>query len=194
MEQIKLKGKRGAVGATLTWIVAIFIVFFILVLFIIASFAVSLKKERIEITKKELPGRTDFISTQILSFILNTKIEVDGKQMTTKEAIKKLVDIEDGEDAEEFKENIERQIKGKLDEYSKAYIFKTGLDYDPSIPWAGIRQAKFIEDRTLYIVSDDLKKDSYEMNYILRKINPAIILIPLEKEEIEKIDIKLYIK
>lgn len=75
---IKIKNKKAQIGPTLVWIVAAFIILFILIIFIATSLFLSLKKEDIYISK-ESETRSDLPSTiNLVSFL---KTEVFGETM-----------------------------------------------------------------------------------------------------------------
>jgi hypothetical protein len=109
-----IRNKKGAIGATLTWIVATFIILFILIIFLVAVGVLSLKKGKIEIGS-EVSLERELVLSEVSLAYLNS--EIGGKKVkdfiggNTEEKYKKL-----GEHSLDFFE--------KYDLLWKVYIFE----------------------------------------------------------------------
>lgn len=66
-----LKDKRGVEGATLTWIVATFIILMIMVLYIVFSGIVFTDKGSLDINDLSTKYSNDFISTKTIINVMN---------------------------------------------------------------------------------------------------------------------------
>ena len=69
-----MKHKKGAIPATLTWIVATLIILFILVIFLVFVTGLSVSKRKIEIDSK-ISSQKELISSMIVLGYLNSEIE-----------------------------------------------------------------------------------------------------------------------
>ena len=65
--------KRAAIGATLTWIVAIFIILFIMIIFLVAITELGFVKKTIGVNKNE-QGNNNLVSTELALVYLNSEI------------------------------------------------------------------------------------------------------------------------
>lgn len=118
-----IKNKKAeTLGSTLTWMVAIFIIVFILIIFIAATLFISLKKEGIGITKEELKRKSDLFSTKTLVSLLNTDVSVNGNEKKIKNMIAEWADSRDKKMKNEIKNKIEEYLDSLLGK-DEGYIF-----------------------------------------------------------------------
>ena len=80
-----IKNKKGDFGATLTWVFATFLIFFILLIFVIVTLALRAKEGQIEITKENYVGQ--LATTENLIAFLQSPVEFDGQKMKVKDLI-----------------------------------------------------------------------------------------------------------
>jgi len=73
-----IRNKKGAIGATLTWIVATFIILFILIIFLVGVGVLSLTKGKIEIGS-EVSLKKELVLSEVSLAYLNS--EIDGKKV-----------------------------------------------------------------------------------------------------------------
>ena len=105
---IKRRNKKGAIGATLTWIVAIFIILFILIVFLVLVAALGFFKGGIEIKSEDL-GENKLILTQNLFRFLNSPVGNDG---TVYDLISKADAVEGQEERKEiFEQEAEKFLQ-----------------------------------------------------------------------------------
>lgn len=87
-----MKNKQAMEPSTLTWIAAMFIIFFILIIFITASLAFSKGKFGIPLKVREEAARENLILTEEIVAFLNTKTEFNSQETTIKELILSSLD------------------------------------------------------------------------------------------------------
>ncbi len=158
------KIKKGAIGATLTWIIATLIIFFILILFIAGTSVISTKKVPIEVTKKN-DAKTDLHSMKLLSFIMEVPIEFNGKKITTKELIENWISAK-GNEKKIIKKKLEKEIEDILKQFiqkDECYFFH-------------------IEDERLIKIKKSIKGD---YNTDIRLTLPPSVAQEVENMEIE---------
>src|SRR3989344_1839784 len=112
----KLNKKKAQIGATITWIGAFLIIFFILLLFLSASVIISKSKKVLGANYRisaETIEQEPLMQSRMLVSLMNTKVEISDtvkRQVRMKEALEYL----SFDDVTE--EGIKRQIKNALAE------------------------------------------------------------------------------
>ena len=82
--------KKGDISTTLTWIVSMFIIFFITILFIIGTINMSAKKKYVEWSENEIVIKKDILQSDLiiqrsLENFLNKRVVFQGKETTISE-------------------------------------------------------------------------------------------------------------
>lgn len=115
---IKIKNKKAAIGATLTWIVATFIIFFILLIFVLLTLVISKSKDKPMISEITAANEKLALTENLISF-LNMPAESDNK-IQIKDLI---IESKNTELEKEFKNFI-----NKLEPKPECYIFRVERD------------------------------------------------------------------
>lgn len=123
---IKLN-KKSQIGATLTWILALLIIFFVIVIFISVTLILSVTKSvsygRDEI--KLIEYKSNLESQEILFNILGSKIYFDDKESKIKDVLKEIdMYYLDSEKKDELREKIKSQTEDFLRDLNRCYIFR----------------------------------------------------------------------
>ncbi len=141
---MKITNKKGAIGATLTWMVAIFIILFILIVFLVFVAALFVTKGKIEI-KPEDSTKTNFLSSSTLMFIINMPIELNGEKMAMKDALRYW---SESSEKGRVKKEIEIKIQENLDSLlgkNEGYIFYIAYSGKNIEIKDGINQGGFVQ-------------------------------------------------
>jgi len=72
---MKTKNKKASIPATMTWVVAVIIIVFILFLYLVALTSLFISKGKIGVNQKLIEEKQDFINTETAIAYLNSEIE-----------------------------------------------------------------------------------------------------------------------
>lgn len=205
MRKIKIKNKKAQIGPTLTWIVAAFIIFFILIIFLAAALFLSLKKDEIKVIKKN-ENKIDLVSAKTLMFVMNLPAEFKGEQIEVRELIVNW-SLADVKGKEEIKDKIKEEAGSVLEktvQEDECYVFNAeyGLENleDAGQILAGYEgyggqyKAELIESRTiefdnlLSVKDPRVSKYTEQLRENLLNKAPEIFIF----SDKEKIKVKLY--
>ena len=125
------KDKKGATGATITWIVALFIISFILFVFILTTLVITKDKDGISISKETSIEDDLILSSKLITF-LNMPAEIDKE--------KKIIDIITEKNEEEAKREAQKFIDS-LELKEECYIFQGKESFDR--PWGSFSEKVF---------------------------------------------------
>jgi len=151
---MKKKNRKGAIPATLTWIVATLIILFILVIFLVFVTGLSLSKRKIKI-EPELSSQKELISSEIVLAYLNSEIE--GR---------KVKDYIGGNDQEEYN-NLLRHSLDYFKKYNllwRIYIHEPDKVNPMVITKSDWQRRKFVcrsEEFKMFTTAFDFKKQKY---------------------------------
>ncbi len=177
---MKIMNKKGAIGATLTWMVATFIILFILIIFLVLVLALSFAKEKIEI-KTEVSPTTNLISSNTLMFVMNMPIEFNGEKMAMKDA---LVYWSKSDEKDKVKKEIESKIQGNLNSLlgkNEGYLFyvaysEIGKEIKEGIYGGGFIQIDGAEDSITLSNNFELHGVSTEAKFALERASTIYLL------------------
>lgn len=116
-----IRSRKGQIPSTLVWIIASFIIFFILVIFLSAVLFLYPKKGEIQVGQNF--NESSLFSTKTLTSLLNSQVDIDGKEQKVKDAIFYWADANDGG---KVKVELTQKIKEKLENSTSSgegYIF-----------------------------------------------------------------------
>ena len=131
MLKIIFKDKRGLEPSTLTWIAAMFIIFFILIIFLAVVLGMAGSKYfkgtlDNPLSVKEAKSGIDLTSTKTLISLLKSKIDFNNQEITIKDLVLQWAQPNTQADEEKAKNKIEQQIKASLEKlisHDKCYSF-----------------------------------------------------------------------
>lgn len=119
-KMIKIKNKKAAVGATLTWVVATFIIFFILLIFVLLTLVISKSKDKPMISEITAANEKLVLTENLISF-LNSPSASDANVR-----VKELIVEGKGKEAKEEAENFINTFVNSLEPKPKCYVFTGG--------------------------------------------------------------------
>ncbi|MFA5173960.1 MAG: hypothetical protein WC438_02140 [Candidatus Pacearchaeota archaeon] len=153
--------RKAQLGATFTWFIATIIVMFILVIYLILMSGIFIDKNKIKIGKEE--NSDNAYSSFVLNSILNDKIEFNGNSVLLKDALNEWIISENQED---FQEELENQIKSKIDNLlnsGEGYLFYVAYNENPNQISGSFTGGGFEIDGAdygdyFYLVSDNFER------------------------------------
>ena len=167
--------KKAQIGTTITWVVAFFIILFLMIGFIVIATALS-GKSKAEINFEESVENLNF--QRELMKILNSPVEVDGKEINIKELIN-LAFL----DEEKYKEVLESEIKKVL----KAFEFNYWDFEEESMKHVAFAIIiYFFEDNEIKSVEAEIEADEYSFIHGIEKLQGkglAGVYVPVSDSE-----------
>jgi len=197
--------KKAELGATFNMILTIFVVFFIIMFFLIASISISLKKDIIYISSEE-SAEMNIIAANTLASIQEINA---GQDKRVNELFVDWYKFKEENKAEEIKNEIKEKItnilNGSLGEYDFILEVKCGkkeveehikqLEAErnerlrsATMTAGGPLTSAFLEERTLEFSSDYSK--CFGIPNLRSSVKPAIMQIPVKDDSVE---LKLYV-
>lgn len=110
-----MRNKKAQIGATITWLVAILIIFFIMLVYILVAMGLAAKKGSSEDIVQKMNSENIALNTELMS-ILNSDISSDK---TFIEEIKSLVDSA----SKDIPENLKTSAEKILGRVCRGYLF-----------------------------------------------------------------------
>jgi hypothetical protein len=186
-----LKNKNASISGTLTWVIASFIIFFIIVFYIWAVGLMAAKQkilfyeQKIEITKMQ--DDSSLSSTIFLINILNKNAVINGNEKPIKEHIIDWSKISDKDEKEKYQKQIQDYIKAELDDLNLEsgyflYLVYTDsfkksevvfLDNSFIIPGSGKNYFGVMSDNFINFKDNNKLERSYKIYLISDKIIEA---------------------
>ena len=127
-------GKKGSLGATLTWMIATSIIVFLIVIFLVWVAGIKVVEKDDISTQKSAEVGTKLLSINILKKLLKTDIEVNGITMSVEEAIKEWsemdTDIQKIGEKAIFSGEIKRGLAKELDSLNTDYYIYFAHDIE----------------------------------------------------------------
>ena len=116
--------KKASIGATLTWIIALFIIIFFFILFILGCSILGKGNKLVDMNDKIiLDYKTDLIFQQSFFGFLETQINYDNQKIKIIHLVDEdLPDNQNTEKLEKFRELSNKFLQENANEYGKAWI------------------------------------------------------------------------
>ena len=112
--------KKGQIPATITWVPAVFILGFFLIIFLFIGLSMfDTKDVEVRNAGKSLSqANRDLAATYVLITLLESKVNIDNREITLKQAIEEWSTISDITTKVQRGSDIKKVVKNKLEELS----------------------------------------------------------------------------